>query len=57
MLGKDVKGNDLSYDELKPDIQKLREYAQTLSDAKGAKLNKQLDDRVRELDSNRTEET
>ena len=53
MQGKGAKRNELSYDELKPDTEKLRTYAQTLSDASDAKLNKQLDNRVRELNPKR----
>ena len=55
LLGKDAKGNQLSYDELKHDIQKLREYAQSLPDARGAKLNQQIDKRVQELDPKEAE--
>ena len=49
MNGADAQGNVLSYDELKPDLEKLRTYAQTLSVVSRAKLNQQLDQRVREL--------
>ena len=54
MQGKDAKGNELTFAELEPDIKRLREYAQTLSEGGGAKLNKLLDDRVQELNPEAT---
>ena len=50
MSGKTSKGEPLTYNQLKPDIERLREYAQHSSEKFGRKLIKQLDERVQVLE-------
>ena len=50
MSGKTSKGEPLTYEQLKPDIERLRLYAQHSSEKFGRKLLKQLDERVQELE-------